>query len=72
MIKPENYFSVPKGEDDMDAYNTTMERIGVLTELLDAYLSCTDPSDNDVSTVTIQIIDSLLFQARAIMETGEK
>ncbi|MCU7837613.1 MAG: hypothetical protein KZQ83_20530 [gamma proteobacterium symbiont of Taylorina sp.] len=69
---PEKYFSVPKGESNKDAYNLVMERIEVLNDLLGCYLSVAESSDTVVPIVATKMIDSLLYQANAIMQAGEK
>jgi len=71
---PEKYFTVPPCEEiDLEAHGILMEQVEVLNKLIaDASDGCAIVADDYWIACLSNIMSSLLFQAKLIMEAEEK
>ena len=71
---PEKYFKVPPGKEfDYDSHSYLMARIETLNELVENLTEGNQvDADEGLINMLSQVIGSMLYQAKQIMEAGEK
>lgn len=71
---PDKYFVVPPGKEfDYDAHGILMEQLEILNNTISNMTSSSEPVDKEYYvSVLSNIMGSLLYQAKEIVEAGEK
>lgn len=73
--EPEKYFTVPDGQPfDSDTYETIMDRIEFLNKCSEDLADGCEISFGNEYTISFfsHMISTYLYQAKALMEAGEK
>lgn len=70
---PEKYFHVPVDDYDSDAHDYLIEQIEAISAVIHSLSGGADVTDKEKTIYRLSsTMESLLYQARAIMEAGEK